>query len=545
MTSKLRIFHNATIYLDQERTVKNMAVRNGTVCALNVDTSKCRDADIVDLKGGVVFPGFNDSHVHLVEAGFAKDMIDFHTASNARDIADILKQKAKNIEPNDAPIIGAGFSLSNQSTDPNSYDNWSLKDLKLVDEASGEHPVMIIDKLGHNCIVNTLGLKMAGITESNHQPPFGGEIITNNGKPTGMLRESAMTLAGNRFIPLFGDQVIKNGALKEFSRWAEMGYTSVVDLMGAPLGQIMKPELCMQLEAEDRLPVRVNYLYTFFDLEDLENVHQYIGNDTDMVRFAGLKLFVDGAFAGGLAWTSWENTNDKNKNGLAYVHTDDDKDKKYNLNLIVKRVNELGLDIHYHVQGDMAINAVLEAIHNAKTSMGFITSTHTLIHLAFINDQHIEIMKNLAPHVAATVQPGFWIEEKNDEDCYGEHAVEAYPIHKLFQAGIPTGISTDYSVSSLEHCLPMTIMEIAASGAGGAKEHVHMRDVVLGLTAGSAATVPTTDTGKLEVGFKADFVVYDKDPYTVPIDKFDTNAPCVLSTWVNGKQVYPPCYHKL
>ena len=42
----------------------------------------------------------------------------------------------------------------------------------------------------------------------------------------------------------------------------------------------------------------------------------------------------------------------------------------------------------------------------------------------------------------------------------------------------------------------------------------------------------------LEVSYEADFVVYDKDLYSVSPDMFDKDNPKVVSTWVGGRKVY-------
>lgn len=527
--AKMQIFTNATIYIDSARKVKNIAVKDGKVRALNVDPAKFKGAEIIDLKGGAVYPGFHDSHVHLVEAGFGFSGVDLQNTSTADQIAKKVAAFVKTM-PKGAPLTGVGFS-------PNDYDAWSAEDLAKLDKAAGDRPVFLIDKLGHNCLINTAAIKLCKITAKT-KVPMGGKIVIKEGKPTGMLRESAMTIAADKLIPLFSDDTIKKGALKFFKHWAALGYTSVVDLMGAPFGRIIKPDLCMAMEKQGILPIRVNYMYTFFSLDEIDGAMEYLGKDSDMVRFGGLKLFVDGAYAGGQAWTKEKNA--KGDHGLYYVYTDDSYGKQYNINRIVEKVNGLGLNIHYHVQGSMAVEAVLDALDAAIKKKGHLTGTHTLIHLAFPTDEQVARIKELAPHVVATVQPAFWAVEEGTDKYYGERAKSAYPIKKLFDAGVSTGMSTDFSVSPLEDSAPTTIMKLSLSGAGDPAHHkpLSVKDVIQGLTEGSAATSPRRDVGKLAVGYMADFVVYDQDLYSVSPDKFDKDNPKVISTWIGGRKVY-------
>lgn len=526
---KYQVFSNGTIYIDSQRKVKSLAVANGKVCALDEDPAKFKDAQVIDLKGGTAYPGYNDSHVHLVEAGFGLSGVDVQGCTTSAQMAPKIAALAKTL-PEGAPIIGEGFA-------PQDYNAWSLQDLATLDEATGNRPAMFVDNLGHNGVVNSAMLKLAGITAQT-KVPMGGKVIVQNGKPTGMLRESAMTLASIKLFPLFSEDVFRKGALKFFELWASMGYTSVVDLMGAPMGRILKPEMCMDLERQGLLPLRVFYMYTFARLDEIDDAMAYAGKSTDMVRFSGLKIFVDGAYAGGMAWTKEKNK--KGTNGLYYVYTDDSYGQEYNINRIVEKVNDLGLNIHYHVQGDMAVEAVLDALDKAKEKKGFLTSTHTLIHVAFPTPEQIARMKKLSPHVVTTVQPAFWKVEEDSDRYYGQRAKGAYPVRQIMDAGVSTGISTDFSVSPLELSPPTVIMNISMTGSGDPADHkpLTMQELLQGLAQGSATTVASPDTGKLEVGYWADFVVYDQDLYSVPPDKFSKDNPKVMSTWVGGRQVY-------
>jgi len=523
------LFTNGAIYIDAVRKTKNMVVEGGKVCALDVDPATFSTAEVVDLGGGAAYPGFNDSHVHLVEVGLFSSGADLQGCTSSDEIGKVVADICAKC-PEGTPLLGFGFY-------PKDYDAWSLEDLTKLDKATGPRPAMLCDQLGHNCVINSVSIAKCNITAET-PVPMGGKIIMQDGKPTGMLRESAMTIAGNALFPLFSDDITRKGAKKLFDDWASMGYTSIVDLMGAPFGRLLKPDLCKEMEKEGTLPIRVNYMYTFSGLDEIDNALAYVGKDTDLVRFGGLKIFVDGAYAGGQAWTTWKN--EQGNNGLYYVHPDDTYGKQYNINRIVEKVDDLGLNIHYHVQGDMAIEVVLDAMDAVVKKKGKLSGTHTLIHLAFPRDDQIARMKKFGTHLAATVQPGFWQVEAESIRYYGERAKSCYPVKKLMDAGVATGVSTDFSVSPLELSAPTTIMGISLTGGGDPASHrpLTMKDLIQGFTLGSAAATPKQDTGMLDLGYKADIVVYDEDLYSVPPDKLDKNNPKVMSTWVGGCKVY-------
>ncbi len=527
---KIQLFTNGTIYINAEQKAQNLLVKDGVVQAWNVDPAKYKNAEVIDLEGGVAYPGFIDSHVHLLETGYffyaGANLID---CKNADDIAKVLAQKVKSVSDGGF-VIGVGFSLRD-------YDKWSLADLAKIDAVSGSHPVFLGDKLGHNAIINTAAIKLVGIT-LNTPVPLGGKMGVENGKLTGMLRESAMIIPTKKMFAMFDSKDIKTGTQELAQRWASLGYTGVVDLMGGPGVRFMRPEIFKELEKEGKLPLRVNYCYTIFNLSDVDDAAKYLNQDTDLVRFVGCKIFVDGAYAGGQAWTSWKNK--QGNHGLQEIYTDDAGGHELNLNRIVAKVEEYGMNMHYHVQGDKAIDAVLDALDKVIAEKGKLKGIHTLIHLAFPADGQIARIKKFNGHVVTTVQPGFWPVESDTAYYYGERASRAYPIKKLIDAGLSVGLSTDFSVSPPDYSPSLVVIGVATTGGGDPKVHppISVKDAIKGFTVGSAKTTGKNDIGTLEVGKKADMSVFDRDLYTVAPKEFSANYPKVLSTWVGGRKVY-------
>lgn len=88
--------------------------------------------------------------------------------------------------------------------------------------------------------------------------------------------------------------MIERFSKRFFDTWASYGYTSVNDLSGFSGGRMLKPDMLKKMEAEGNLSVRGIYLYTLFSLDEIDEALKYLGNDTPMVRFIGLKIFVMG-----------------------------------------------------------------------------------------------------------------------------------------------------------------------------------------------------------------------------------------------------------
>jgi len=526
------LVYNGAIYIDADRKANNLLLLDGKVVALNVNTGDYSLAGLIDLKGGVAYPGFVDSHVHLVAMAVAMSVgVALNGASTAAQIAGIVKEHCAKL-PTGIPAFAHGFVFDD-------YEAWSLADLSLIDEATGDRPVMIADQLGHSYIVNSAAMRLSGLTSATPDPP-GGKIVKQDGLPTGMLRETAGAIVGNIAIwPLIPDAMVKEQAARFFTMWAAMGYTSVIELMGGPMGRILKPGLCRDLEAEGRLPLRINYAHTFFSLENIES-YKGAGANTELVRFAGLKLFVDGAAGNGDAWTSWENT--QGRHGLNAIATDDSYGEQYNIFRIVEKAEALGLDMHYHTGGDLAIEAVLDAIEAVNQKSGGIKTRHTFYHLGFVTDDQIGRMSRLGDHIVAGVQPALHWEYSRDitRYYYGAHADGSYPYKKMLDAGVTLAFSSDFASSPLDLCWPAVIMKTALTGAGdpAANPPLTMFDPIKGFTTGGYATTREEGAGTLDIGSNADIVVFSGDLYSILPEELSKENPKVLATYVAGKKAF-------
>src|SRR5690606_22560606 len=148
-------------------------------------------AEVVDLAGAALYPGFIDSHVHL------ESMVFFQLGTilvGADDAASIASAVAAGVEAHPARefALGVGFTLRD-------YDAWSLADLAALDAVTGDRPAVLAAYLGHDAIVNTAMIRRAGITPTA-PVPMGAKIGLEDGQRTGMLRESAMMLASQTLL---------------------------------------------------------------------------------------------------------------------------------------------------------------------------------------------------------------------------------------------------------------------------------------------------------------------------------------------------------
>ncbi|MEZ5250528.1 MAG: amidohydrolase family protein [Ilumatobacteraceae bacterium] len=142
------------------------------------------DAELVDLAGGVVLPGFVDGHAHLLMTGSALSMAQLRTATTLEEIRRRLVEWAE-AHPESPYVLGTSFLFDavpgNEPT------------RQMLDDLFPDRPVFI-DSFDLHCgWVNTAALEILEITDDTPDP-IGGEIRRDpsTGTATGYLLETAL-----------------------------------------------------------------------------------------------------------------------------------------------------------------------------------------------------------------------------------------------------------------------------------------------------------------------------------------------------------------
>src|SRR5713226_1608333 len=168
---------------------------------------------VLDLKGRRVVAGFYDSHVHLLGSGQRLGEVALKDAKDEAEFGRRLREFDKKL-PRDRWLLGGEW-------DHDRTFGGRLPTAELIDRYVADRPVFLRRYDGHMGVVNSLVLKMAGITAQTPDPP-GGVIYREPGsqEPTGVLRDNAMGLVDS-LIPPSSDDEIAEGvrvALAEAAR---------------------------------------------------------------------------------------------------------------------------------------------------------------------------------------------------------------------------------------------------------------------------------------------------------------------------------------
>ncbi len=199
-----RIVHGGRILTvdDQGTIAEAVAIKGDRILAVgtNAQIAALRGpaTELVDLDGATAIPGMMDNHTHQMMAGmdgFIK--VNIARARSLREIKEIVAAEARRIGPGKWISTSCMFrGALEEGRFPNRHD---------LDAVAPENPVYIFQS-GKNVIVNSLALKMAGITRDTPDPVGNadyseGHIVRDaDGEPTGHLIAGAADMARRRWL---------------------------------------------------------------------------------------------------------------------------------------------------------------------------------------------------------------------------------------------------------------------------------------------------------------------------------------------------------
>jgi predicted amidohydrolase YtcJ len=498
--------------------------------------------EVIDLAGRTLMPGFIDAHNHLTHQGAAFGTVDFGypAVSSIDDLRDAVGHAAENCSPGQW-IRGWGMNYE-KFCDGRIPTRWDLDDL------SPDNPVCIVHVSGHNVLVNSLALELAGVDDKTLDPAGGMFVRDEQGQITGYAYDSAQQLVIPTSVdvghhgPDIGYDLPLNELVDDIDRackaYLKVGITSIVD------PQVTTREMPGYMEArkQGKLTVKTTCMYLSNHQGAINElgITDHIGND--LLSIGPMKYYCDGALIGGTAlFYADEPQGDHgcqcNKSaGRGYTYWPDIEAFKEALIDTHRR----GMQFGVHTQGDMAMDIVLDAIEEAHRRHPRSDTRHRIEHCHGPTREQVARIKRLG--VIPVTQPGQLNETGDDlTEIYGERrAMRFCPLRDMLDEGIPAVISTDAFVQSYKpfDAISAAVNRISLSGRDmGEAQRISILEAIRAYTLNAAHSVyHETRKGSIEVGKLADVVIIDGNLLSVPVDKIATQE--VLMTISNGEIVY-------
>jgi hypothetical protein len=230
-----------------------VAIQDGKISAVPSNESiidlKKRNAKLIDCKGRTILPGFIDAHFHLF--GFAESLVtlNLEPRNGIQSISDIRKKIREQSQqvPLGTWIRGRGYNEF-YLTEKRHPNRWDLDSVTIV------HPIKLTHRSGRAYVLNSLALKLVGISKETGDPPEGlidRDIET--GEPTGLLYGMGDYLG--RAIPLLETDHLELGIKLANRELCALGITSIHDV--SPRNNLERWKLIQQWKKDGLLKTRV------------------------------------------------------------------------------------------------------------------------------------------------------------------------------------------------------------------------------------------------------------------------------------------------
>lgn len=562
------VITNAAVHtVDKDNSMAEaVAVKNGKIVYVGNSAGAKefigKSTKVVDAKGGTVMPGMVDSHMHPAQSAtsYLFEIALYGSVGKDGYLKDIDKFIKKN--PDLKVYAGAGFMRS-------SFDTIGPRK-EWLDKIESEKPILITSIDGHSMWVNSKAMELAGITKDSKDPE--GGIIQRDpqtGEPSGLLQESAMQLVED-LKPEYTKEQYKEAILWLQKWFNSVGITTVFDAM-VHIDNPAYYGAYQELANEGKLTMRVRGGWHMYPEMGKENFDKEIdkaislskGFKTPYFQVNAFKFFSDQVLEESTAYLSEPYSN--RADGWKGIKVWDDAV----LADLFTKIDKAGFQLHIHQIGDAAATYALDAIEKAVKVNGKRDSRHTFAHVQFINDKDKQRMADLKMN--AVIAP-YWMAM---DDYYwniykpiiGDRVNHMYPAKSLIDKGVNTAVHSDFFVTepdpgwlfygAMTRTVPKKMSDKWYEGMnvtrttdinhpvdegliGPLPEHnerLSLEETIKAATYnGAYANFLEKEVGSIEVGKKADILIFSKDLFQLNVEDLANVMP--IMTIFDGKIVY-------
>lgn len=497
---------------------------------------KEKNTKVIDLEGKSVVPGFNDSHMHLLNYGYALTQADLIGTTSITELQIRMKNHIKNKDIEKGKwVLGRGWNhdyFIDKKVFPTRYD---------LDEVSKEHPIVVTRACGHVATVNSKALELIGIKKGTPQFEGGHFDLDENSEPIGIFRENALTNV-YKSIPSPTIDEVKQMMLASIREMNKYGITSVGtdDFEALPDNDYEKVlKGYSELKSEGKLNMRI---YQQCLISNIEKYKEFLdkgyrtGDGDEFLKIGPLKMLLDGSLGARTAALEEPYADDKDNVGIV-------TSTKEELNDIVLLANKNNCQVAIHGIGDRAIQMALSSIENALDENPRKNHRHGIVHAQITNKKIFNKFKDI--NAMAYIQPIFLdYDWSMVSDRVGKNREKySYNWKTMIDMGIHASMGSDAPVETFNVMKgiyeAVTRKDLKGNPEGGwlREQALTVEESIYGYTMeGAYASFEESIKGSLEEGKLADIVVLSGNPYTV--DPNEIKDIEVEMTIIDGRIVY-------
>lgn len=509
--------------------VEAVAVKGNKILAVgsNDEMKKLsgNHTEIIDVKGNTVVPGFIDSHIHFGMYGLLDHGIidlNYPKAKSIKEIKELIKA--------DVAKKKKGEWIKLQGYDHNKLEEKRHPSVEELDEVAPDNPVQCTRCCAHMGVYNSLALKLGKVEKPEQFAP--GEVVSENGKLTGLLKETAHMYLSTKVE--FSEEEVTKGLKNADNIMLELGITSIHDA-----GAYGALSTKMMQNACNNGIVNVRIRPMIFDMFGKDSNKEYIrsfiktgvhtGCGNEKYKIGPTKIMLDGSSSGPSCAVIEGYTHDPSSHGIQ-VWEQEEADE------IICQAHLAGFQVTAHAVGDKAVEIMVNAIEKALIKMPRTDHRHRIEHCGLTNPNLIKRISELG--IIPISNPSFITINGSDYNrFYGDRVNYMFALKSYIENNIITAIGSD---SPVTHPNPMNSFygalnrkDCKTKDSVGEMQRVGVLDVVRMFTYNGAYVSFEEDIkGSLEPGKLADIAVLSENILDYPSE--DIRDVKVDYTMVDG-----------
>lgn len=471
-----------------------VVIQNNRILAVgrNEDLKKFKNTNtnIIDCKGKTVLPGFIDAHCHITSLAESYVALNLNPRNNVHSISDIqakIRSFSKEL-PSGTWISGKGYNefYLTEKHHPTRED---------LDRATSIHPIKLTHRSGHAHVLNSIALRIVGISKKTSDPP-GGLIDRDirTGEPTGVLYGMSNYLA--KIIPPIDNYQMEQGIRLVNQELLSCGITSIQDATSR--NDFDRWKMFQRWKEHGLLRSRVSMMLGIEGFNEYRR-HQYsVQGDEKHLRLGGVKIII-------------------------HETTGQLTPAQHELNEMVNNIHQSGFQAVLHAIEENPIEAACTAIEHALKKSPKSDHRHRIEHCSVCPPSLAKRLASLG--ILVVTQPSFiyYSGERYLRTVPSNQLKCLYPIATLMKNKVNVAGSSDCPIAPTN---PLMGIYAATSRIADSGERILPEERITPLEALKMYTEVAAKTsfeeknkGTIYPGKLADLVVLNGDPTKLPIEE--------------------------
>ncbi|AQQ69540.1 hypothetical protein Mag101_11810 [Microbulbifer agarilyticus] len=497
-----------------------------------------KDTRVVDMQGGMLLPGFVDSHIHLAAGTLIARGVDLLTDDRKELFRRIREYAEQN--PELEVITGYGWRFNVwDDRDPTAAD---------LDAIDSTRPIFLWAVDGHKAWVNSKALEVAGIDKNTEDPAPGFSYFKRDedGTPTGYIIEVPAQISTLEKLLDLGVDYTRSGMDEWMPKFSAAGVTTVLDAGIQGIEHDDAFSLIREYEDEGKLPFRIvaTYYWNNGEIDPIPLLEEYRDKyNSELLQIQKLKINMDGDEVTRTALLVEPYADDPAASPKPIIDYEVVTDT-------AKRADEKGFDVFCHCLGDLAVRRMIDSVEKVIAANPERDRRNAVSHAWLIHPDDLERLKQF--DISADMQLSWAgldpLTNNIARSRIGdERMTRLQPAKPVLDAGARLTLSSDWPVAAYAPTYePLKTLQGAVTrqgfgettrkqpALGGEGAKLSLEQAIRAHTLAGAYLLRMDDkVGSIEVGKLADLVLLQSD--IRDIDPYKIGDTKVVATMMNGK----------